>query len=632
MIDLNTKNLNEQNKHQRDNALQSNIKTRDIPIIFLVIAKYKWIMLFARIYAKLARSLVRESGNLMNPKGKEEQVSIENLIHQADLKFQNGLFPEAEQAYQNILVKNPKAHRASLGLALSALQQNRLADALQYMQKATELAPHIALYRRNLGELLRRAGHVEAAMASHKIAISLEPQSAENHFLLGLAYNNNEQFELAIQQYHIALSYDQTYGLAWNNLGASLESLGEKSTAKIAYTTAIALNPKHAEAQNNLGVIYSEEGQLDKAGSHFSAAIAAQPDFIDAHYNFSLIKTYTVNDPHLAVLESMIKKIDHYPIANRIHYHFALGKALDDTKQYARAFKAYAEGNRLHYLNQPWDKTKLQKFVEQLPSVFTQSFLKQAQASKETCCPIFIVGMPRAGTTLIEQILSSHENIYGAGELSILNEVIQEACQASNLPFATWVAQLSDQEFARLGEKYLDRTWKLAPDKNFIIDKMPGNCFYLGMIYRMLPTAKIIHAIRDPMDSCFSCFTHFFKESMPFAYDLQALGNYYLLYAHAMQHWHAILPKTAIFNLPYEEIVAQHETLSKQLVEYIGLPWDPNCLRFYKNTRAVKTASLTQVRKPIYQTSVKRWQHFANELDPLWKILAPYRNIRGISS
>ncbi|TAK75228.1 MAG: sulfotransferase family protein [Gammaproteobacteria bacterium] len=520
-------------------------------------------------------------------------------------------------------------HRALLGIALAALQQNNMADAIQFMQQATEIAPEIALYRRNLGELLRRAGQLEAAIASHKIVINIEPYSAENHFLLGLAYNDNHQFELAIQHYHTALSYDQNYGVAWNNLGASLESMGDKHTAKIAYATAIALNPKHAEAQNNLGVIYSEEGRLDEARTHFAAAIAANPDFVDAHYNLSLIKTYTPNDPHLVFLESIIQKMDHYPIQIRIRYHFALGKALDDTKQYMRAFKAYAEGNRLHYLHQPWDKTKLHELVEQISKVFTKSFLKQPQMTNDTRCPIFIVGMPRAGTTLIEQILSSHESIYGAGELSILDDVIHEACHAANMPFSSWVIQLTDQEFAMLGEKYLDRTWKLAADKNFIIDKMPGNCFYIGMIYRMLPTAKIIHAIRDPMDSCFSCFTHLFKNSMSFAYDLTALGNYYKLYAQAMQHWHTVLPQTAIFYLPYEQMVANHEVLSKQLIDYIGLPWDPNCLHFYENDRVVKTASLTQVRKPIYQTSVQRWRHFASELEPLLQIVAPYRNRKG---
>lgn len=569
---------------------------------------------------------------LLSFQSKAFEAPTQHLMQEAELHLQNGRFSQATQLYQTVLVKNPINHSALLGMALAAFQQNNMADAIQFMQQAAEMAPNIALYRRNLGELLRRVGHYELAITSHKIAINIEPHSAENHFLLGLAYNNNQQFELSIQHYRVALSYDQNYGVAWNNLGASFECIGDKKQAKIAYATAIQLNPKHAEAQNNLGAIYSEEGLLDEARTHFEAAVEVNPDFIDAHYNLSLIKIYVPNDPHLASIEAMMPKIEHSAISTRIRYYFTLGKALDDIKDYARAFKAYAEGNRLHHASVPWNNKKLHELVKHTPNIFTTSFLKKEFKTKETRCPIFIVGMPRAGTTLIEQILSSHEHIYGAGELSILDEVIQEACYASNLPFHLWVMQLSDEEFARLGEQYLERTWKLAPDKQYIIDKMPSNCFYIGMIYRMLPTAKIIHAIRDPMDSCFSCFTHLFKEGMSFAYDLTTLGNYYKLYAETMQHWHSVLPQTALFDLRYEEMVTDYENYSKQLIAYIGLPWDPACLQFYKNKRLVKTASLTQVRQPIYKISIQRWQHFAQELQPLLDIVAPYRNLKRISA
>jgi tetratricopeptide (TPR) repeat protein len=561
----------------------------------------------------------------------EELISLNDLMHRADLQLANGFSSEAEQVYRAILIKNPRNHRAALGIALAALQQDKMAEAIQFMQQAVEMAPGITQYRRNVGELLRRVGKLEAAISSHTITTNMEPHSAENHFLLGLAYNDNRQFSLAIHHYYTALSYNKNDGLTWNNLGASLESMGDKQTAKVAYEKAIALNSQHAEAQNNLAAIYSEEGRLDEARIHFAAAISANPEFVDAHYNLSLIKTYTLDDPHLSFLESIATKINQYSIHNRIRYYFALGKALDDTKQYARAFQAYARGNQLHYLQQPWDKTKLQELVTQIPEIFSNKFLKRPPTMQSARCPIFIVGMPRAGTTLIEQILASHKDIYGAGELTILGEIIQEACHAANMPFTTWIAQLTDQQFSILGEQYLDRTWKLAPDKNFIVDKMPGNCFYIGMIYRMLPNAKIIHAMRDPMDSCFSCFTHLFKDTMLFAYDQTTLGTYYTLYAKAMQHWHTVLPENTIFNLSYEQMIANHETLSKQLVDYLGLPWDPNCLHFYENNRPVKTASLTQVRKPIYKTSLQRWHHFANELSPLLKIVTPYRNIKRIS-
>ena len=518
-------------------------------------------------------------------------------------------------------------HTALQEQALLALQQNNLVSAIAFMQQAAQAAPGIPLYRRNLGELFRRTGQLDASISAHKVAIDLEPNSAENHFHLGLALNDSQQYEAAITHYRIALSFNLNYGFAWNNLGATLESMGDKLGAKNAYTQAIQLNPTHAEAQNNLGAICTEQGLLDEASAHFAAAIAANPNFVEAHYNLSSLKTYVSDDPHLLMLESITQKANFLSESARIRYHFALAKALDDTGQHERAFQAYAEGNRLQYTKEPWNEGRLQALTQQIKIVFTKPLLKKARKTKNTRRPIFIVGMPRSGTTLIEQILSSHENIYGAGELSILDEVIHSARGAAqNTPFTTWVEHLTDKECAALGKEYLDRTWALAPDKEYITDKMPGNCFYIGMIYRMLPGAKIIHAMRDPMDSCFSCYTKLFKHSMPYAYDQEAIGRYFMYYAEIMQHWHRVLPKGFILDLPYEHMVADHENQSRRLLDYIGLPWDPNCLNFYNNDRLVLTASVAQVRKPIYRTSVKRWEHFTNELQQLAHIVSPYRS------
>lgn len=567
--------------------------------------------------------------SLLTFKSNISEDNLEKSLEKAKRELQNGLPLASEKTYRHILIHYPRCDVAALNIALAALAKNNLADAIQFMQQAVIIAPKIDFYRRNLGELLRRACQLDAAISSHQMAINIDPKSAENHFQLALAYNDNQQFELAIQHYHTALSFNKNHGMAWNNLGASLEAIGDTKKAKDAYKNAISLNEKHVEAQNNLGAIYSAEGQITKACKHFEAAITANMSFIEAHYNLSLLKKYTLDDPHLIFLESIQKEIARYSIYAQIHYFFAFGKALDDTKQYTRAFQAYAKGNSLYHSQRPWNKTTLEEIVKQIPSIFTKSFLKPPKENMEKRCPIFIVGMPRSGTTLIEQILASHKNIYGAGELKILDEIIQDAHKTSNLPFTTWISQLTDDEFQILGKKYLDKTWELAPDKNFIIDKMPGNSFYVGMIYRMLPNAKVIHAMRDPMDSCFSCFTHLFKDTMLFAYDLQTLGHYYQLYIQTMLYWQTVLPKTFIFDLPYEQMVADHELYSKKLLAFIGLAWDPNCLYFYKNNRAVKTASLTQVRKPIYKSSLARWKNFAKELQPLLEIVAPYRNEQG---
>ena len=558
--------------------------------------------------------------------GLNDNSGIQNRMRQAVQSLQETSFIQAEQLFQSVLIENPNYHSALQGLGLIAFQQNNLSRAIYFMQRAAQMSPATPLYHRNVGELLRRNGQLDAAISAHKVAVDLEPDSAENHYHLGLALNDNQQYEQAITSYRAALSCNLNHGLAWNNLGASLERIGDTVGAKAAYTTAITLNPVHAEAQNNLGVICTEQGHLQDACIHFEAAISAKPDFVEAHSNLSALKTYTKDDPHLRMLRALKEKMPFLSENERIHYHFALGKALDDIGQFAPAFESYAEGNRLQYTQDPWDDTRLKIVCQQIPHVFTPSFLKKPRKTRDTRRIIFIVGMPRSGTTLIEQILSSHECVYGAGELSILDEVIHSARGAApNIPFTTWASQLTNKEFVALGNAYKDRTWALAPDKDYITDKMPGNCFYIGMIYRMLPDAKIIHAMRDPMDSCFSCFTHLFNQSMPFSYAQDALGRYYRFYAQIMQYWHAVLPKGTILDLPYESMVANHEAQAKRLLDYIGLPWDSNCLNFYNNERLVKTASMAQVRKPIYNTSVKRWEFFADELQTLLGLVGPYR-------
>jgi hypothetical protein len=233
--------------------------------------------------------------------------------------------------------------------------------------------------------------------------------------------------------------------------------------------------------------------------------------------------------------------------------------------------------------------------------------------------------MPRSGTTLLEQILASHPAVHGAGELPDLNQVIMDAPVRVGRRFPDFVPDLQTDDFRRMGEAYAERVWRLVPGAQRITDKMPANFFYIGMIHLMLPQAKIIHAMRDPMDSCFSNYARLFNDTMEFAYDLGTLGRYYVRYVTLMRHWHAVLPAGSILDLRYEDLVADPAGQTRRLLDYLGLPWDANCLAFHQNKRHVKTASVAQVRKPIYQTSVARWWHFESHLQPLLKIVQAYR-------
>ena len=541
-----------------------------------------------------------------------------------------------EQQLRNRVESTPDDHAAWHALGLLAFNAGNLPLALQCIEAAIAVNGKIALYHRNIGEMYRRAGLLKKAILAGRQATKLAPTDLDAHYNLGLTYTDAKNPEKAIASYRRALKINPQHNLSWNNLGSALEQQGNKSAALDAYERAVAIDAQHAEAQNNAGAIYSEQGQLDEAQASFESAIVARPDFVEAHYNLSSLKSYSPEDPHLAMLEGVFARRQTLSDHARIRYCFALGKALDDIGQYDRAFAAYEEGNRLQHALLPMDESRADALLQKIMSVFGADFFAARKtwrvAADPQRRPIFIVGMPRSGTTLLEQILSSHASVHGAGELMELNQAISIATGANaSRSFTENVVQLSDADVRRLGEDYLKQVWKLSPKSTFITDKMPANFFYLGLIHLALPGAKIIHAMRDPMDSCFSCYSRLFNDTMEFAYNQNDLGRYYVRYMTLMQHWHAVLPEGTILDLPYEEMVTNTETQARRVIEFVGLPWDDNCLKFHENKRLVKTASVAQVRRPIYKTSVARWKHFARYLRPLYDLVKDFRHAEDLA-
>ncbi len=558
-------------------------------------------------------------------------MSLTAQFQQAAQLEATGQANAAAQIYQQILNATPNVPAAWHALGILVFNSGNLQQAFEMFANAVRLEPNNPMFHRNLGEISRRLGKLDQAKLCGEAACKLAPKDVDAHYNLGLAYTDAGDYARAVQAYKKAVKLSPKHGLSWNNLGSALEQQGDKKGALKAYEKAVALNAQHAEAQNNAGAIYSEQGKLDEARTSFAAAIAARPGFVESHYNLSSLKTYKPEDPHLAMLEGVYAQREQLTSHARIRYAFALGKALDDIGQYDRAFLAYDEGNRIQHSLLPMDEARADALLEAILTIFTPEFFKErerwAGAKPRGKTPIFIVGMPRSGTTLLEQILCSHKSVFGAGELTELNEVITEATGVTaDQSFASGVVNLSKEQIKKIGDQYLERVWKLSPDSKYITDKMPANFFYLGLIHLALPNAKIIHAMRDPMDSCFSCFSRLFNDTMEFAYDQGTLGRYYRRYMTLMQHWHKVLPEDTILDLPYEDMVADIEGQARRVLKFVGLPWDDKCLEFYKNDRLVKTASVAQVRKPIYKTSVARWKHFARHLQPLLALVREFRD------
>jgi len=500
-------------------------------------------------------------------------------------------------------------------------------EALASFQRALQIKPGYAEAHYNRGIVLRELGRFTEAIASYRQALVLRPDFQQAHNNLGVALCDADQLAPAISHFRQALAIDPNYADARYNLGNALNEGGRYDEAVLQYRQALELKPGNADALNNLGNALKEAGQMQEACRAYESAVAAKPDFITAHYSLSLLKTYCSTDPHLAMLERQLPKVTTLPMDLRIRFWFALGKIREDLAQYDESFVAYLHGNRLQQASLKWDEAAEEKLFERTASVFSKDFFATSPPSERSGkVPIFIVGMPRSGTSLLEQILSTYPGVHGAGELSDMSEVVTTAMPGESFErFPEAATNLSAADFVKMGEQYIERIWRHAPGAMHVIDKMPANFFYLGMIRQMLPNAKIIHAMREPMDSCFSCFSRLFaNDNLEFTYDLQTLGRYYRRYITLMHHWHAVLPAGTILDMRYEDLVADTEAQAKRLLAYLDLPWDARCLDFHQNKRAVKTASAAQVRKPIYQTSLARWERYASHLAPLRELVKDY--------
>jgi tetratricopeptide (TPR) repeat protein len=527
----------------------------------------------------------------------------------------------AEAIYRHLLVREPAFHPAWHALGLLAYRAGEVRLAGEFISCAISVDGSVGIYHSDLTEMLLLLGYAAEAVAPGQRAVALMPNDPGAHIKLGLALADTKRYSEAISCYRRALALDPAHAVAWNNLGVALEAIEDRAGAEDAYATAVRLNPRLANAHNNLGLIYLGNELLEQARKRFEAAIAIKPDHIDAHYSLSQLKTYRADDPHLASLEVLLPSTASMAMDSRIRFFFALGKAREDAGRYDEAFAAYAEGNSLQYSLRRWDDAKAVRMLNNSIALFKEEFFTARPPAVDDfgITPIFIVGMPRSGTTLIEQILASHPRVFGAGEFMSLNDAVMDISHLTDIgDLPAWASEASAEDFAAVGRACLARLSKAASGKVVIVDKTPGHFFLIGIIRLALPKAKIIHSLREPMDSCISCYTRFFNaDNMAFTFDLGDLGRYCARYLKLMEHWHRVLPAGAILDVRYEDLVAETESQVRRLLEYVGLPWDEACLAFHRNKRQVRTASLAQVRKPIYRTSLARWQHFEQHLQPL---------------
>jgi tetratricopeptide (TPR) repeat protein len=397
--------------------------------------------------------------------------------------------------------------------------------------------------------------------------------------------------------------------------------------AAATYQQLLQLTPDAAPIHHNLAGILKNQGDIEGALRHYDRAIAIDPGFVEAHCFRSDLKSYRRGDADLAALETLAED-KRLPPDKMVYVHFALGKALEDIGEFDRAFAQLALGNALkreqaHY-NEPGEENSLARIIE----VFDRQLIDRLSVAADSVPrPIFILGMPRSGSTLIEQILASHPQVTGGGEFGFLGRragmILHPHGQRFSYP--DYVPHLNVYGLRQIGQDYLKRLPKPAGEKTRITDKTPGNFWFVGLIHLMLPGARIIHTMRDPVDTCVSCFSKLFAAGQKYSYDLGELGRAYRRYYRLIAHWRSVLPPGAMLEVRYEDVVDNFEAEARRLVDYCGLPWDDRCLAFHATDRSITTASNVQVRRPLYRSSVERWRRFERHLEPLLAELAECR-------
>ena len=554
---------------------------------------------------------------------------ISRVLTHASKLLKNQKFQEANEIYQDLTLQFPNNSELYHEFGIALIAQNQPKLAIEKFLQSVRLDPKNANYNSDLGEMYRRIGLLDQAIKFNLEAVKLNSELDNTNYNLGLAYFGKEDFDKAIVFFEKAIKVNPKHGFAWNNLGSSLEKLDKLKLAHEAYEKAVDLNSNHLEALNNLATTNTQFNKADEAVKIFNKAIDVHPHFFEAHFNLSALKKYTKEDPHFRLLQEVPQHKKQFNAFEAIRYHFAYGKSLDDVGEYDNAFNQYNLGNQLQSKLTPYNQKKNDEIVSKTIEIFNINFinkLKSESVNDNNRTPIFIVGMPRSGTSLIEQILDSHQSIYGAGELKDLSESLESNVKKlSNEQNLDFIGKAKKSFFEEVCNDYLNKVWELSPNSKYISDKMPGNFFNIGSIYLAFPHAKIIHSMRDPMDSCFSNFTKLFKDDMRFTYNQENIGNYYKDYHTIMEHWRKVLPSDFICHMKYEDMINDTEKEARRLTSFIGLDWDPNCLKFYDNNRNVKTASMMQVRKPIYKSSLARWKNFTKHLKPLYNKVKSYR-------
>ena len=502
---------------------------------------------------------------------------------------QDGEFGKAEAICRNILRRDPRNVNATRMLGTLARDLGKPRLAARMLRNAVNLAPDFFGARMDLARALIEIDELDDCEGVLQEAIRQKPELPHPYSLLGNLYTKQGRFEEAVEVYKVALDKQPNHGPSLAAMGHALKTIGR------------------------------QEESIDT----YRDCITRHPEFGEAYWALANLKTFRFSEDEVATMEKYVDD-EKLPDETRVNFNYSLGKSYEDQGDYDQAFARYDKGNQLRRPHENYDPVQTEMVHDQIIDTITPEFL---EANREHGCPapdpIFIVGLPRSGSTLIEQILASHSHVDGTLELPDLPRIIkainEQRPQGEGYPQAL---RHYGPELAKLGEQYLEWTERHRKGAPRFTDKMPNNFASIGLIAAILPNAKVVNARRHPLDSCMGCYKQLFYKGQSFTYDLVELGEYYLEYQRMMDYWHKLVPHM-VLDVQYEEMVSDQENQTRRLVEHCDLPWEDGVLRFYETDRAVITASSEQVRQPIYSKSVNSWRRFEKHLEPLIEVLEP---------
>jgi tetratricopeptide (TPR) repeat protein len=561
---------------------------------------------------------------------------------------EQGKFKESRQCLQRVLELEPDNGMAHNNLANTCKHLGLLDQAERHWLRALELVPNYAEAYSNLANLMTDRAEYDKAADCARRAIEINPRLADAYLNYAGVETARQRHQDALRWLQALLEFAPAHGSGLAALALTLKQLDELPRAVEAGRRAVAAAPENPEAHHALGqvlqasgqhqealaayekavtlpgtaqekalvsraVLHMELGRKEPAQAAFDAATAAFPASATAWFNRADMGRFKPGDAAVARMEALLGPGGLQSPTDRMLLHFALGKAYLDLGDSARAFHHFDTGNAMKRPTFGYDSAATGQWLASIAETFSAGLLRaKGGAGAASAMPVFVLGMPRSGTTLIEQILASHPAVHGAGELRHMQRLVDGLGA-----FPQVVPELAPERLKEMGQAYLARIAPLAQGRRHVVDKMPSNFLYAGLIRLILPDARIIHTRRDPVDTCLSCYSKLFAAEQAFSYDQTELGLFHAGYQKLMAHWRAVLPASHFLEVDYEAVVDDLEAEARRMIDFLGLPWDAACLEFHRTERPVLTASVNQVRQPIYRTSAGRWRAHAAQLQPL---------------